>query len=86
MLAVNSFSHQTGNPLAWSPGSEEGRKEKVGCARGKEVSSRGRCGGVAAQCWGAAEVVMDWAEFLGFVQTGNLPFGMSALGIQLSFL
>lgn len=39
MPAVNSFSHQTGSPLAWSPGSEGDEKEKVGCADYKEVSA-----------------------------------------------
>lgn len=51
--AVNSFSHQTRNPLAWSPGSEGGREEEVGCADYKEVSSRvwGAAGGGGGLGW-----------------------------------
>lgn len=68
MPAVNSFSHQTGNPLAPSPGSEEGRKEEVGCAHCKEVSSRGQEGAGPG--------------FLGLCRTVTVPLGRQPLGIQ----
>lgn len=79
MPAVNSFSHRTWNPLAWSPGSERSQKEEVGCADYKEVSSQVQ-EGAASQCW----CVAGGGHGLGFLDYRKVIFlsGCQALGIQ----
>lgn len=62
--AVNSFSHQTRNPLAWSPGPEGGGEEEVGCADYKEVSSRVRgCGRGRSWAWLGFWICADGESF-----------------------
>lgn len=85
MPAVNSFSHQTGSPLAWGPGSEGNPKEKVGRADYQKVSSQVQRRGQVTKRWYPAGMVMEVDEFFvifWFVQKGKTPFRMP-LGIQV---